>query len=64
MARGFGVTDLATHRPVDADTIFSTGSTGKAFTVAALAILVDGAGSAGTTGSSIICRISGCTIPG
>ena len=27
--------------PVDADTIFSTGSTGKAFTVAALAILVD-----------------------
>jgi CubicO group peptidase (beta-lactamase class C family) len=27
--------------PVDADTIFPTGSTGKAFTVAALGILVD-----------------------
>ena len=38
---GFGVTDLGAPRPVDADTIFSTGSTGKAFTVAALAILVD-----------------------
>ena len=31
----------ATNDPVDADTIFITGSTGKAFTVAALAILVD-----------------------
>ena len=41
MARGFGVTDLSAPRPVNADTIFSTGSTGKAFTVAALAILVD-----------------------
>src|SRR6185437_11819264 len=40
-ARGFGVTDISAPRPVDADTIFSTGSTGKAFTVAALAILVD-----------------------
>jgi len=40
-ARGFGVTNLRTPRPVDADTIFSTGSTGKAFTSAALAILVD-----------------------
>lgn len=41
MARGFGVTDFETRRPVDADTIFATGSTGKAFTTAALAILVD-----------------------
>jgi CubicO group peptidase (beta-lactamase class C family) len=41
MARGFGVTDLSAPRPVNADTIFSTGSTGKAFTSAALAILVD-----------------------
>jgi CubicO group peptidase (beta-lactamase class C family) len=40
-AHGFGVTDLSAPHPVDADTIFSTGSTGKAFTVAALAILVD-----------------------
>ena len=41
MARGFGVTDLSAPRRVDAETIFATGSTGKAFTVAALAILVD-----------------------
>ena len=40
-AQGFGVRDLSAPQPVDADTIFSTGSTGKAFTVAALAILVD-----------------------
>ena len=40
-ARGFGVTDLAASRPVDSDTLFFTGSTGKAFTSAALAILVD-----------------------
>lgn len=40
-AQGFGVTNLTAPHPVDADTIFSTGSTGKAFTVAALAILVD-----------------------
>ena len=30
-----------TKQPVDADTIFPTGSTGKAFTIAALAMLVD-----------------------
>lgn len=42
MAQGFGVTDLAApRRPIDADTNFFTGSTGKAFTAAALAILVD-----------------------
>jgi CubicO group peptidase (beta-lactamase class C family) len=40
-ARGFGVADLSAPRPVDADTIFFTGSTGKAFTTAALAVLVD-----------------------
>ncbi|QAY77997.1 serine hydrolase [Sphingosinicella sp. BN140058] len=40
-ARGFGVTDLSAPKPVDADTLFFTGSTGKAFTAAALAILVD-----------------------
>ena len=32
---------IGTTQPVDADTIFATGSTGKAFTVAALAMLVD-----------------------
>jgi CubicO group peptidase (beta-lactamase class C family) len=41
LARGFGVRALGASEPVDADTIFPTGSTGKAFTVAALGILVD-----------------------
>ena len=40
-ARGFGVRALGQPERVDADTIFPTGSTGKAFTVADLAILVD-----------------------
>ena len=39
--RGFGVRRLGAPDPVDVDTIFATGSTGKAFTVAALATLVD-----------------------
>jgi CubicO group peptidase (beta-lactamase class C family) len=42
LAQGFGVLDLTgPGRRVDADTNFATGSTGKAFTAAALAILVD-----------------------
>jgi CubicO group peptidase (beta-lactamase class C family) len=41
MAQGFGVTRADGGRRVDADTNFSTGSTGKAFTAAALAVLVD-----------------------
>jgi CubicO group peptidase (beta-lactamase class C family) len=41
LAHGWGVRDITTNRPVDADTIFFTGSTGKAFTTAALATLVD-----------------------
>jgi CubicO group peptidase (beta-lactamase class C family) len=40
-ARGFGVRAIGGSEAVDADTIFPTGSTGKAFTVAALGILVD-----------------------
>ena len=40
-ARGYGVRRLGGSEPVDADTIFPTGSTGKAVTAAALAILVD-----------------------
>ncbi|HWZ62549.1 MAG TPA: serine hydrolase [Steroidobacteraceae bacterium] len=40
-SRGFGVRALGEGQRVDADTIFPTGSTGKAFTVADLAILVD-----------------------
>src|SRR4029453_6847704 len=38
-ARGFGVRDLTAPGAVDADTIFSTGSTGKAFTVPPLPLL-------------------------
>jgi CubicO group peptidase (beta-lactamase class C family) len=41
LARGWGVRDITTNQPADADTIFFTGSTGKAFTNAALATLVD-----------------------
>ncbi len=41
LAHGWGVKDITTRQPVDADTIFFTGSTGKAFTNAALATLVD-----------------------
>ncbi|MEP6483314.1 MAG: serine hydrolase [Rudaea sp.] len=40
-AKGFGVRKLGSPERVDADTIFPTGSTGKAFTVADLAILVE-----------------------
>lgn len=41
LVRGFGVRQLGAPAKVDADTIFPTGSTGKAVTVAALATLVD-----------------------
>lgn len=41
LARGWGVTKLGSSQPVNADTIFWTGSTGKALTATALAILVD-----------------------
>lgn len=41
LAKGYGVRKIGTQDKVTADTIFSTGSTGKAFTAAALAILVD-----------------------
>jgi CubicO group peptidase (beta-lactamase class C family) len=41
LARGYGVSKAGASERVDADTIFPTGSTGKAFTVAALATLVD-----------------------
>ena len=37
LAEGWGVRELGERAPVDAHTIFATGSTGKAFTVAALA---------------------------
>src|SRR4029453_10267819 len=41
LAHGWGVRQVGTSLPVGADTTFATGSTGKAFTTAALAILVD-----------------------
>ncbi|MFV0623578.1 serine hydrolase [Sphingomonas sp. ac-8] len=41
LAKGFGVRKLGAPQKVDADTLFMVGSTGKAFTTAALATLVD-----------------------
>lgn len=41
LSRGWGVRKLGQSAPVDAQTIFQTGSTGKAMTATALAILVD-----------------------
>jgi len=41
LARGFGVRKLGSPEKVDGDTIFMTGSTGKAMTTAALATLVE-----------------------
>src|SRR5688572_11249727 len=41
LSQGWGVRQLGESARVDADTIFATGSTGKAFTVAAIATLVD-----------------------
>lgn len=40
-SRGFGFADLQNKRPVTSDTYFRIASTSKAFTVAALSILVD-----------------------
>jgi len=41
LAKGYGFRKLGDPAKVDADTLFMTGSTGKAFTTAALATLVD-----------------------
>jgi CubicO group peptidase (beta-lactamase class C family) len=41
LAKGFGVRKLGSPEKVDGDTIFMTGSTGKAITTAALATLVE-----------------------
>ena len=49
LAHGYGVSKIGTRERVDGDTIFPTGSTGKAFTVAALATLVDVVIPAGTS---------------
>lgn len=39
--KGFGVRDIRTGKPVDAGTLFDIGSCSKAFTAAAIAMLVD-----------------------
>ncbi|MDJ0837303.1 MAG: serine hydrolase [Acidobacteriota bacterium] len=41
LARGYGVQDIDTGRAVDEHTVFAVGSTTKAFTATALAMLVD-----------------------
>jgi CubicO group peptidase (beta-lactamase class C family) len=41
VARGYGVRDLATRTPVDAQTLFEIASTSKAFTATAVGVLVD-----------------------
>jgi CubicO group peptidase (beta-lactamase class C family) len=41
LAKGYGLRKIGAPEPVDADTLFMIGSTGKAFTSAALATLVD-----------------------
>ncbi|MGE0555645.1 MAG: serine hydrolase [Gemmatimonadales bacterium] len=41
LAKGYGVRRLGESAPVDAETIFAIGSNSKAFTTAALALLVD-----------------------
>ncbi len=41
LARGYGLRELGKPEKVDGDTLFLTGSTGKAFTAAGLAVLVD-----------------------
>jgi CubicO group peptidase (beta-lactamase class C family) len=40
-AKGFGVRELGTNKPVTADTLFQIGSTTKAFTTTSMAMLVD-----------------------
>jgi len=42
MSRSYGLRDIETDAPVDRNTLFAIGSTSKAFTSAALAMLVDG----------------------
>ena len=57
-AKGYGVKKAGEAAPVDANTLFAIGSSSKAFTAAAIAILVDGGNSSGTTASRSICRSS------
>ncbi|MDQ2793567.1 MAG: beta-lactamase family protein, partial [Bacteroidota bacterium] len=41
LAKGYGVSSLATKAPMDANTLFGIASNSKAFTAAALGLLVD-----------------------
>lgn len=41
MAKGYGVKDIKTNEPVDANTIFAVASNSKAFTASSIALLVD-----------------------
>ncbi len=41
LSKGYGIRDVRSHEDVDADTLFAIASNSKAFTAAALAILVD-----------------------
>src|SRR5262245_44026228 len=41
LARGYGVREIGTDRPVAADTVFSIASCTKSFTAAAIGMLVD-----------------------
>ena len=41
VAKGYGVADLDTGRPIDGDTLFGIASVTKAFTAALLAILME-----------------------
>jgi len=64
LAKGYGVRKLGSPELIDGDTIFPTGSTGKAFTVADLAVLVDQGKI--SWDNKVIDHLPGfqCTIPG
>ena len=47
-ARGYGVRTVGTHDAVDTHTLFALGSTTKAFTALAAALMVDAGSSGGT----------------
>src|SRR3546814_12015175 len=59
LSRGWGVRKLGERAPIDAQTIFQTGSTSKAMTAAAHALLVDAGKDrkSGREGKSVSVRI-------
>ena len=62
-AEGFGVRELGGADPVDEHTIFAVGSTSKAFTAAAIAMLVDEGKVAWDDAMSITCPSSSSATP-